>query len=195
MTNSGRTINSQALTVSNYIGNNSSDSNITSDNVDIGGLFVENKSITFADILDGTSNTVALGERDWQYRTAEGTRKTMNAAIVFGVGDRTNNLRRGDQVGCGVYKLNLSGTVQPADGQANDRRGWMGYSSRHPGGANFALADGSIRFVSETIEGRFNNEGVALDPTGSTNAATRQIVDTTWERILCRRDEQPVGEW
>lgn len=195
VTNSGRTINGQALTVSNYIGNNSSDSNITSDNVDIGGLFVENKSLTFADILDGTSNTVALGERDWQYRTADGTRKVSYAALVFGVGDRGSNLRRGDQVGCGVYKLNLKGTNQPADGQANDRRGYMSYGSRHPGGANFVLADGSVRFVSETIEGRFNDQGVALDPTGSTNAATRQIVDTTWERILCRRDEQVVGDW
>lgn len=192
VTNSGRLINGQALTVSNYIGNNSSDLSITADDPEIGGLFVENKSLTFADIIDGTSNTIALGERDWQFREADGERQLSYAALVFGVGDRGSYERRGDQVGSGVYKLNLGGTTQPPSWTT---RGYRGYSSRHPGGANFVLADGSVRFVSETIEGRFNNEGVALDPNGSTNEATRRIVDTTWERILCRRDEQPIGNW
>ncbi|MGI6420170.1 MAG: DUF1559 domain-containing protein [Thermoguttaceae bacterium] len=191
VTNSGRQINGKSLTVSNYVGNNSSDVTITSDDPETGGLFVENKSMTFGDILDGTSNTVALGERDWQYRTADGTRFMAYAAIVFGVGNRNDGPRRGDQIACGVYKLGLSGTNQPA----GTTRGYQMYSSRHPGGANFVLADGAVRFVSETIEGRFNSEGVGVDPSGSTNAATRKVVDTTWERILCRRDEQPVGQW
>jgi prepilin-type processing-associated H-X9-DG protein len=33
-----------------------------------------------------------------------------------------------------------------------------GFKSRHPGGAHFALADGSVRFVSETIDYRVYNE-------------------------------------
>ena len=194
VTNSGRQINGQALTVSNYIGNNSSDTWTGSDNPDKGGLFFEDKSLRFADILDGTSNTVALGERDWQYREADGTRKVGYSAIVFGIGNRTSTDRVGDQIGVGVYKLSLGGTNQPDSG-GNANRGMRNYSSRHPGGANFVLADGSVRFISETIDGRFNDQGVAVDPSGSTNEATRRIVDTTWERILCRRDEQAVGEF
>ena len=33
-----------------------------------------------------------------------------------------------------------------------------GFKSRHPGGANFVLGDGSVTFVSETIDYRAYNE-------------------------------------
>ena len=86
------------------------------------------------------------------------------------------------------HKLNMDGTDQTG---TTVSRGMMAYSSRHPGGANFSLADGSVRFVSETIEGRFDNRGVVL----GTGSVADSVVDTTWERILCRRDEQPIGDW
>ena len=189
--NPSRTVNSQQLTISNYVGNNTSDTISQSDNPDKSGLFVEDKALRFGDILDGTSNTVALGERGWQYRRSDGKRKLSAAALIFGTIDRNNGERLGDLIGCGCYKLNLDGTVQPDDGQANANRGWMSYSSRHPGGANFVLADGSVRFISETIDGRFDERGIAL----GTDTVAREVVDTTWERILCRRDEQAVGEF
>ena len=33
-----------------------------------------------------------------------------------------------------------------------------GYKSRHPGGANFCLGDGSVQFLSEAIDYRVYNE-------------------------------------
>ena len=190
--NASRTINSQSLATSNYVSNNCSDSFITSDSASIGGLFMQDKSIRFADILDGTSNTIALGERQWQYRDMNGTARAARSAIIFGTGSTTSGDRQTDSLGVGVYKLNLDGTDQSWTG---GNRGMRGYSSRHPGGANFVLADGSVRFVSETIQGHFNATGVQTNAAGSAATADRQPVDTTWERILCRRDEQPVGEW
>lgn len=192
-TNPCRLFDTYEIACSNYVCNNTSDEFVAADNGDWAGLFVPDKSLRLGDILDGTSNTVALGERSWQFRDNLGLRYGHWAAVVYGTRNKTDLSRQCDNLAVGVYKLNLNGTVQPAD--KAEMRGMRGYSSRHPGGANFALADGSVRFVSETIENRVNANGISVDPSGSTNEATRRIVDTTWERILCRRDEQPIGNW
>ena len=197
-TNTTRTIQGHALACSSYVANNSSDvfmptTDSDGDDSVTGGVFLEGRGLRFADIRDGTSNTVAMGERSWDFRDINGALQLSRSAIIFGVGDRTNYDRRGDQLACGVYRMNLDGTDQ--SNSATQNRGMEGYSSRHPGGANFVLVDGSVRFVSETIEGRFNNAGVATDAAGSTNEATRKVVDTTWERILARQDGQPIGDW
>lgn len=183
------------VATANYVGNNSSDTYIFDDNATTAGLFIRNKAMRMADILDGTSNTVAVGERSWQYRDASGAVHVSAAAIAFGMTTNNDTVGRGDQIACGVYKLNLDGTEQSGSNAAPYERGMAGYSSRHPGGANFVLADGSVRFVSETIDGRFDHRGINCDSSGSIAQATREIIDTTWERILCRRDEQPLGEW
>ena len=191
-----RTINSQQLATSNYVGNNSSDTFIAADDADIAGLFILDECFPFSDILDGTSNTIMLGERKWQFRDINGTRQPSAAAIVFGIGNKSSvpNDRIGDQLGCGVYKINLDGTDQSDLAGTSDHRGMRGYSSFHPGGANFVLADGSVKFINQTIEGRFNNGGCAVGPSGGINpAAERRIVDTLWERVNSRRDGQAVS--
>ena len=78
-------------------------------------------------------------------------------------------------------------------------RGANAFSSSHPGGVNFCLADGSVRFVSETLDGHFNNQGVQTDPNGDRTRALREVVDTTWERLIAKADgkqivEQPINE-
>ncbi len=107
-----RTINGKQLATSNYVGNNSSDTFIANDDADIAGLFILDECFPFSDILDGTSNTIMLGERKWQFRDINGTRQPSAAAIVLGIGNKVSvpNDRIGDQLGCGVYKINLDGT-------------------------------------------------------------------------------------
>jgi prepilin-type processing-associated H-X9-DG protein len=56
---------------------------------------------------------------------------------------------------------------QPERNTKNPTVSW-GFKSKHSGGVNFSLADGSVRFVSETIDHR------------------------TYQLLGCRHDGQPV---
>ncbi len=62
-----------------------------------------------------------------------------------------------------------------------------GFSSLHPGGVQFALCDGSVRFISDTIDFRANSISGMTNP--------NQGVDSTLERFLSKNDGQPIGEF
>jgi prepilin-type processing-associated H-X9-DG protein len=64
-----------------------------------------------------------------------------------------------------------------------------GFSSLHPGGAQFAAADGSVRFVADTIDHFWSN------PSGNNNGSItdhRDINNRTYQRLLSRDDELPI---
>ena len=181
------------LGTSNYIGAHSAGScvtcnnnnNVTDDqllrraNFPRAGIFVENIGIRFADILDGTSNTIAVGERRYQYkRASDGAQRFASAAIGLGIRRRGNmGSGRSDQIGLGQFKLNYT--------FGSNWRARSSFSSQHPGGAQFAFADGSIHFIAETIEHDLDSSQVRI----SNN------VNSTYERLIARSDGLPVGEY
>ena len=59
----------------------------------------------------------------------------------------------------------------------------QGFGSLHPGGANFCLADGSVRFISETIEHR---------PVYNATGAGPAVQFGLYQRLMCRDDGQPI---
>ncbi|WP_449314233.1 DUF1559 family PulG-like putative transporter [Roseimaritima ulvae] len=103
-------------------------------------------SAKFADITDGTSNTILFGE------------------IIPSCGDHhrggwysSNALWTATT---GPINFNTCGWQGVADNQqtaapCNDYRNWQtsqAFKSQHPGGAQFVLCDGSVRFIPETVD-------------------------------------------
>lgn len=187
-TNTGRQFtqatNNLPVATSNYIGNHSSVGMFPT-NAERFGIFTEDIGTGLADILDGTSNTIAIGERRWQYKATSGNICTALAAVVFGVRHHGTAVAPGnpteacDQVALGNPRLNYNYASSACMNNAAARRG---FSSMHPGGALFGLADGSTQFISETIDADM----------GPDQATLNNAVNSTWERLLARQDGQPV---
>jgi len=99
-------------------------------------------AIDFGGVTDGLSNTLAFGEISWN--DYQGYREfnygvywaASNDAAIMSTKDVSWPINIGLQSTSTVYR-------------GYSRTG--AYGSHHPGGANFALADGSVRFLSQTI--------------------------------------------
>ncbi|QDV68568.1 hypothetical protein Poly24_22780 [Rosistilla carotiformis] len=183
---------SQRTATSNYIGVHTSDywlDQACSDSQQRGGCFYGEGVVKFRDVLDGLSNTLMVGERKWQTRDKNGQVETSGAAHAFGI-VRWDDWHRGYIYGIGVYRQNMDG-LDFLNGSTNRTK--QGFSSFHPGGAQWVLADGSVTFLANTIDAHFDSRGVQADPTGSVTDTTRRVIDTVWERLLARADGQPVA--
>jgi len=148
---------------------------------DLNGMFSADKNYKIRDCTDGTSNTLLVGESiyhpDAGYKwngTFVGRAKTKN-----GRPEKTTALIKPG----GAYLIN-----DPRPDLKNVSQ--FMYSSRHPGGAQFCLTDGSVRFISETIE---------HNCTSATNSYTTWLASGQplglFQRLLGRDDGLPVGDF
>ena len=179
-------IDGKNIAMSNYVASNGSRyHNTASVNAIHGGCFIRDYNFAFRDILDGTSNTVLLGERRWRFKDTSGGLRTSGAATIFGV-RRDNNTcsGRAASMAAGRSKLNYD--------FAHTCKSRYGFSSHHPAGAMFALADGSVRFIGKTVEADFQQYPDGADSQARDNTAASGRVDTVWEKILARQDGEAV---
>lgn len=114
------------------------------------GMFHGNSGIKMRDVIDGTSNTIFVGERDGA--DTDGLTSGRNArrgGVWAGTMNSTRKWPRGvmDVLASFAQPMNRP-TVAGADHNAK------GFGSLHPGGSQFLLVDGSVRFLPETIEYR-----------------------------------------
>ncbi len=98
------------------------------------GVLFNNKAVRFRDITDGASNTFAVGEISWK-----------------GYG-KFRSWIRGPSSSEKEAQGSCKNAAEPINAGAsyglfND----AGFGSRHPGGTQFLIADGSTHFLSETI--------------------------------------------
>jgi prepilin-type N-terminal cleavage/methylation domain-containing protein/prepilin-type processing-associated H-X9-DG protein len=104
-----------------------------SPNQDMGGVMFQNSRIRFAQIKDGTSNTLAVGECLYDEKSGK------RAALWVGM----TGLRDGS-----IWISDVMWWVDEATATV-DGPAPQAFSSRHQGGAFFVFCDGSVRFFRD----------------------------------------------
>jgi prepilin-type N-terminal cleavage/methylation domain-containing protein/prepilin-type processing-associated H-X9-DG protein len=120
------------------------------------GIFCWDSSIGLADVTDGASNTFLFGER--VHRDPEFDRYAFTSSPSFYPLAKQGAWAAVFATGGGSLPHHLLSTPVPINyqmpasgGSAEMNNRLCAYGSGHPGGANFAFADGSVRFVSDGI--------------------------------------------
>jgi prepilin-type N-terminal cleavage/methylation domain-containing protein/prepilin-type processing-associated H-X9-DG protein len=165
------------------------------------GAYCTFNAISLGRMSDGTSNTIVFGERIYNSPSPNMDKRPNGAALMFvsrGQGGPTQfefgmpdvSFSAWGGINLITNRLTPPSGVNP-DNVWNRRR--QGVSSRHAGGLNIALADGSVKFLRESVDSAYN----ALTVNGQEFVGTTVIPPASWgayEKGIAVADGQPAED-
>lgn len=147
------------------------------DGKDPGGVLYSSVKVNFGAISDGTSNTIAVGERDY---------KKSNGAVWIG----TRNYMGWANVGLTQPLFITLTKINQPTGNA-DPVNMRGISSQHADGANFLFNDGRVEFISQDIEYNQGDSDVGDAGTKGKLPVNYQLLGV-YQRLIHRFDGEPI---
>ncbi len=117
------------------------------------GIFHRNSKIRMADITDGSSNTIGVGERSGRFVEATWAGLVPHGTMVYNQTNPPAQFNPALGQPCQNWRAPITAVVVHGRlSPPNDPKGSPGtFRSEHYGGVNFLLMDGSCRFISSNI--------------------------------------------
>jgi len=163
---------------SSYSACNGGDESDTSDPTGLGIFYRNSRRTRMADITDGRSKTILVGEHAWAHAEGIWAGAISNAVCQRGL------LNPCPGSGAASYPAptlvlshsHLNNATSDTDGGLDD------FSSRHPGGSHFVLADGSVHFLvsipGDNDDDSYTHDSVVFQALGT--RANGESIPSDW---------------